>query len=263
MRVPRHKLTRYQRSSPDSLLKVGLAVVGMMLITDIIVVHFFPQIETALSLPAINADATASARSAMPKSSLILDQQRTLAQDTFLRVNQISWGIASDGQLWQADAKSSSNFAIVNHAGQVSKADGVYDAILGPTITNAEVVFNGSLSRFGPSTLGALLRWKDANNLYKVYLDGSYLILLKDVAGIVTVLKSVIFAAQGGESYTFHFRVQGTFLSANVWPTNSPEPANWMVTATDTSLFSGYGGLRVVLRTGITALITSFMESKL
>lgn len=263
MRAHRRKLPRNRHISPNTLLKVGLALLGMMLITDIIVVHFFPQIEAALSLPAINAGATASARSGMPKSSLRLDQQLTLAQDTFLRVNQTSWGIASDGQLWQADAKSSSSFAIVNHVGQVSKADGIYDAILGPTITNAEVVFSGSLSRFGSSTLGAVLRWKDVNNLYKVYLDGSHLILLKDVAGIVTVLKSVLFAAQGGKLYTFHFRAQGSFLSANVWPTNSPEPANWMVATTDASLSSGYGGLRMVLRNGITALITSFTESKL
>ena len=262
MRAHRHKLTRFKHISPNTL-KVGLALLGMILITDIIVVHFFPQIETALSLPAINAGASASAGSAMPKSSLTLNQQLTLAQDTFLRVNQTSWGIASDGQLWQADAKSSSSFAVVNHTGQVSNADGIYDAILGPTITNAEVIFSGSLSRFGSSTLGALLRWKDANNLYKAYLDGSHFILLKDVAGIVTVLKSILFPAQGGKSYTFHFRAQNSFLSANVWPTNSPEPANWMVTATDTSLPAGYGGLRVALRNGITAMITSFTESKL
>jgi hypothetical protein len=253
MRAHRRKLPRNRHISSNTLLKVGLALLGMMLITDIIVVHFFPQIEAALSLPAINAGATASARSGMPKSSLRLDQQLTLAQDTFLRVNQTSWGIASDGQLWQADAQSSSSFAIVNHVGQVSKADGIYDAILGPTITNAEVVFSGSLSRFGSSTLGAVLRWKDANNL----------ILLKDVAGIVTVLKNVLFPVQGGKLYTFHFRAQGSFLSANVWPTNSPEPANWMVATTDASLSSGYGGLRMVLRNGITALITSFTESKL
>jgi hypothetical protein len=263
MRVPHRKSTRHRHTSPHTLLKVGLALLGMMLIPDIIAVHFFPQIEAALSLPAINAGNTAPAQSTMPKSSLTLDQQLTLAQDTFSRVNQTSWCIASDGQLWQAAAQSSSSFAIVNHAGQVSQADGIYDAILGPIITNAEVVFSGSLSRFGASTLGALLRWKDANNLYKVYIDGSHLILLKDVTGIVTVLKSVIFPAQGGQSYTFHFRVRGTFLSANVWPTHSPEPANWLVTTTDTSLSSGYGGLRMVLRNGITALITSFTESKL
>src|SRR5258707_10748022 len=153
MRAHRRKLPRNRHISPNTLLKIGLPLLGMMLITDIIVVHFFPQIEAALSLPAINADATASARSTMPKSSLALDQQLTLAQDAFLRVNQISWGIASDGQLWQADAKSSSNFAIVNHVGQVSKADGIFDAILGPTIAKAEVVFPGALSPLVPSTL--------------------------------------------------------------------------------------------------------------
>jgi len=69
--------------------------------------------------------------------------------------------------------------------------------------------------------------------------------------------------AQEGQLYTFRFRVLGSLLSAKVWPANAPEPANWIVTTTDTSLSSGYGGLRVVLRNGITATITSFTESKL
>ncbi len=262
MRTHRRKRTRYRHTSQHAL-KVGLALLGLMLLSDSITTHFFTQIEAALSLSAIHASSTIPAQPAMPASSLTLAQQPTLAQDTFSRTNQTFWGIASDGQRWQADAMSSPDFAIVNHAGQIANGNGIYDAILGPRITNAEVVFSGSLSRFRPSTLGALLRWTDAKNLYKAYLDGAHLILLRDVAGIVTMLKSVAFVAQEGQLYNFHFRVLGSLLSAKAWPTNAPEPANWMVTTTDTSLSSGYGGLRVVLRNGITATITSFTESKL
>lgn len=262
MRTHRRKRTLYRHTSQRAL-KVGLALLGLMLLSDSITAHFFTQIEAALSLSAIHAGSTIPVQPAMPTSSLPLAQQLTLAQDTFSRANQTFWGIASDGQRWQADAMSSPGFAIVNRAGQVANGNGIYDAILGPRITNAEVVFSGSLSRFGPSTLGALLRWTDAKNLYKAYLDGTHLILLRDVAGIVTMLKSVAFVAQEGQLYTFHFRVLGSLLSAKVWPTNAPEPANWMVTTTDTSLSSGYGGLRVVLRNGIAATITSFTESKL
>jgi hypothetical protein len=262
MRAHHHKLAQDRHSAPHAL-KVGLALLGLMLLSDIISIHFFQQIEVALNLPTIHTGATASVQSAKPTGLLNLAPQHIIAQDRFLRVNQSSWGIASDGQGWQADALTSSSFAIVNHTGQVANGNGIYDAILGPRITNAEMIFSGSLSRFGPSTFGALLHWTDAHNLYKAYLDGSHLILLKDVAGVVSVLKSVMFAAQEGKAYTFHFRVLGSFLAANVWPANSPEPTNWMVTATDTSLSSGYAGIRVVLRNGITALITSFSESKL
>jgi hypothetical protein len=262
MQAHHHKLSRHRYTTPHAL-KVGLALLGLMLLSDIISIHFFPQIEAALNLSAIHTEATASVQSAKSTSLLNLAPQRITAQDTFLRDNQSFWGIASDGQRWLADALTSSSFAIVNHTGQVTNGNGIYDAILGPRINNAEIVFSGSLSSFRTSTLGALLRWTDASNLYKVYLDGSHLILLKDVAGVVSVLKSVMFAAQAGQLYTFHFRVLGSFLAANVWPVNSPEPANWMITATDTSLSSGYGGIRVVLRNGITATITSFSESKL
>src|SRR5256714_5120569 len=261
MRTHRRKRTRSRHTSQHAL-KVGLALLGLMLLSDSITAHFFTQIEAALSLSAIHAGSTISVQPARPTSSLTLAQP-TLAQDTFSRANQTFWGIASDGQRWQADAMSSPGFAIVNHAGQVANGNGIYDAILGPRITNAEVVCSGSLSRFGPSTLGALLRWTDAKNLYKAYLDGAHLILLRDVTGIVTMLKSVAFVAQEGQLYTFRFLVLGSLLSAKVWPANAPEPANWMVTTTDTSLSSGYGGLRVVLRNGITATITSFTESKL
>ena len=261
MRTHRRKRTRSRHTSQHAF-KVGLALLGLMLLSDSITAHFFTQIEAALSLSAIHTGSTIPVQPAMPTSSLTLAQP-TLAQDTFSHANQTFWGIASDGQRWQADAMSSPGFAIVNHAGQVANGNGIYDAILGPHITNAEVVFSGSLSRFGPSTLGALLRWTDAKNLYKAYLDGAHLILLRDETGIVTMLKSVAFVAQEGQLYTFRFRVLGSLLSAKVWPANAPEPANWMVTTIDTSLSSGYGGLRVVLRNGITATITSFTESKL
>lgn len=262
MRIHRRKRTRHRHTS-QYILKVGLALLGLMLLSDSITAHFFAQIEAALSLSAIHVGNTIPAQSTKPTGPLTLTQQPALAQDTFSRANQTFWGIASDGQRWQADAMSSPGFAIVNHAGQVANSNGIYDAILGPRITNAEVAFSGSVSRFGPSTLGALLRWTSAKNLYKAYLDGAHLILLKDVGGIVTTLKSVAFVAQESQLYTFHFRVLGSLLSAKVWPTNDPEPANWMVTTTDTSLSSGYGGLRVVLENGITATITSFTESKL
>ncbi|HJT55492.1 MAG TPA: hypothetical protein VJ761_03275 [Ktedonobacteraceae bacterium] len=258
-----HRKRATHRRIPPLTLKIGLALLGVILLSDIVALHFFTQIETTLTLPTTHAGATFPAGSATPTRSLTLDQQGTLAQDTFLRANQNSWGIATDGQRWQADAGSSPSFAIANRMGRVANGNGIYDAILGPRISDAEIAFTGSMSRFGQSTLGAVLRWTDVNNLYKAFLNGSQLILLKDVAGNVTILKSVAFPAQAGASYTFQFRVLGASLAARAWLANAPQPANWQVAATDTSLSSGYGGIRVVLQNGITAQITSFTESKL
>ena len=130
--------------------------------------------------------------------------------------------------------------------------------MLGPVATNAEVIFSGSMSSFNNANLGAVLRWTDTNNLYKAYISGSSLVIQKKVKGSYTTLKSVSFAAATGTSYSIDFSVVGTTLSANAWKTGTSEPTGWMATATDSSLVSGYCGLRIQVQSGITATVTSF-----
>jgi hypothetical protein len=102
-----------------------------------------------------------------------------------------------------------------------------------------------------------VLRWTDGNNWYKAYIDGQNLVLQKKVAGTTTVVGTVPFAAAAGTAYTIHFRVVGSTLTANVWAASGPEPSGWMITVTDTSLTSGYCGLRILTQSG-TATITAF-----
>ena len=270
MRAQYYRLSRYRRISPRTA-RIGLLILGLILLVDILAARFSAEIQAALTLPAAHPRLVAPTRAApptqlpavTPTSSLVLPAKGILAQDTFRRANREFWGIASDGQAWGADAKSSQSFAVVHHAGQVTNGNGVYDAILGPRAANVEVVFSGSLTRYASSSLGAVLRWTDANNLYKVFLGGGQLILLKKVAGVVTVLKTVPFPAQDGMAYTLRFRVIGSRLLARAWPTAQAEPSTWMIMVTDTDLVSGYGGLRMVMQSGTTAVITSFMESGL
>jgi len=181
-----------------------------------------------------------------------------LAHDTFQRVNQQHWGQASDGQTWGADANTSSVFSISNNAGQLSNGGSVYNAVLGQVATNAEVIFSGSMSSFTNANLGAILRWTDKNNWYKVYINGNSLVIQKKVNGTYTTLKAVPFAATAGTSYSIDFSVVGTTLSANAWLTGASEPTGWMATVTDSSLVSGNCGLRIQLQSGISATITSF-----
>jgi len=182
----------------------------------------------------------------------------TLAQDTFKRANQQHWGQASDGLTWGADANSSSVFSINNNTGQLSNGGSVYNAVLGPIATDAEVVFSGSMSSFNNANMGAVLRWTDQYNWYKAYVNGSSLVIQKKVSGTYTTLKTVPFVATAGTSYSIDFRVVGTTLSANAWLTGTSEPSGWMATVTDSSLASGYCGLRIQLQSGISATITSF-----
>src|SRR6266567_7970520 len=187
----------------------------------------------------------------------------TLGTDTFQRPNQAHWGTASDGQTWGGDANTQSVFSISGNAGVVSNTgSSSYSAVLGPKASNAEVYATGSLSSFSSSNFGDVLRWTDGNNWYKAFIDGSSLILQKKVSGVTTMLASVPFAASGGSSYTLHFRVVGSTLSANVWAASGSEPSGWMVTASDSSFTSGYCGLRFLTQSG-TATVTSFQAKSL
>ena len=129
--------------------------------------------------------------------------------------------------------------------------------MLGPTATKAEVYATASLSSFSSSNFGAVLRWTDGNNWYKAFIDGTSLILQKKVNGVTTILASVPFSATAGTSYTIHFRVVGSTLTANVWATSGSEPSGWMVTASDSTFTSGYCGMRFLTQGG-TATVTSF-----
>lgn len=276
MRTDHFRLFGNRRVSPRTA-RIGLLLLGFVLLIDILAVRFSTEIQASLSLPAIKIRLAVPTHMVIPTriatattssvptstSALTLPAIDILAQDTFQRPNQAFWGISSDGQAWTADAKNSPGFAIVNHTGRVTNGNGVYDAILGKSAANSEVEFSGSLTSYTSSSLGALLRWTDANNLYKAFLGGGQLILLKKVAGVVTVLKTVPFPSKDGASYTFRFRAVGQLLLAKVWPTTQAEPQTWMLMVTDKDLQSGYDGIRLVVQAGTTATITSFMETGL
>lgn len=184
-----------------------------------------------------------------------------LAQDTFQRPNQAHWGTASDGLTWGGDANTASPFSIVNNTGQVAGGATSYSATLGSAVTNAGIVFTGSMSSYNSSNLGGVLHWTDRSNWYKAYINGTSLVVQKNVNGSTTILGSVPFTATPGTSYTVHFQVVGTTLSARVWSTGTTEPTTWMILVTDTSFASGFCGLRMLAQGGITASYTSFLAT--
>jgi hypothetical protein len=186
-----------------------------------------------------------------------------LAHDTFQRPDQAYWGKASDGHMWGGDANSSQSFSIVGHSGQIANGYNNYNAVLGPAVTNAQVLFSGSINSFQYTNIGAALRWTDANNWYKAYIDGTNLVIQKKVNGSTTILSQTPFTAQAGISYTLRFSVIGSTLSAKVWRTGSPEPDYWMAIAMDNTFSSGYCGLRILIQSGTRSQITAFTAYKL
>lgn len=184
-----------------------------------------------------------------------------ISQDTFQRPNQVHWGTASDGDAWLGSAKSLSAFSIVNNTGQVSNGSGTYYSTLGPTATDAEVLFSGSQSSFSKTNLGAVVRWTDAKDWYKAYFDGSKLVVSKKVNGTGTVLGTAPFPATAGTSYTLRFRAAGSTLYAKIWQTGSTEPVNWTLTLSDSSLISGFCGLSMLVVSTVTDNVTSFQAT--
>jgi streptogramin lyase len=198
----------------------------------------------------------------MPTPTVTPSPVTTLAQDTFQRANQVYWGTASGGQVWRGAANTQSSFSINNNMGQVSNGSGQYNTLLGPTSTDAEVLFSGSLSSFTKSNLGAVLRWSDSKNWYKASINGTTLMIQKKVNGTLTLLSKTAFAATAGTSYTLRFRVVGSTLYAKVWQTANTEPASWMITVADSSLLSGRCGLHLQVQSSVTADISSFLAIK-
>lgn len=182
-----------------------------------------------------------------------------IGTDTFRHGNQSLWGMASDGQYWGGDANVMTMFSMSGGAGLVTNTGGAsYSAVLGPRQINAEVYLTGSLSVFNNTNFGGVLRWIDGNNWYKALIDGTNLVIQRKIGGMTAILATVPFAAAAGASYSIHFRVVGTTLTANAWPSTGTEPTGWMVTATDSYLTSGYCGMRFLTQNG-TATVTSFV----
>ncbi len=243
---------------------IGLTILGILLAGGVLSSFYVHSIEAALSIPSKVKGISTAVSTPVAKAPSVVATTVTaniLAQDTFQRVDQVSWGTSSDGHPWGADAKNRNVFSIAGKAGQVANGQGTFDATIDPIITDAEVEFSGSMSQFAQSNLGAVLRWNDENDGYKSYIDGKNLVVLKRVGGMATRLGAIPFTARAGALYTLRFRVVGTSLSARVWQTGNAEPTNWLVTVTDNTFQNGYGGLRLLLENGTVATITTFKET--
>jgi hypothetical protein len=262
--------------------RVFVVIVGaLIVILGLISGLFVGSMQRALMLPTMqqvtSARAAPGPTAPLPSTPTVrpdvpaMAPTNILAQDTFQRQqDQPFWGKASDGHLWLGDANRNPVFSIVGGMGQIanSPGQGTFNALLGPRLdpmkANVEVLVRGSLNHFAPggaTNLGAVVRWNDGDNWYKALIDGTHLTILKRVGGQTTTLASIPFQAQDGQFYMLRFRAVGATLFARAWQAGTPEPANWMLMASDTSLDSGYGGIRVLVQNNTIVTITSFVET--
>jgi hypothetical protein len=246
-------------------LLLGLIIVGL------IAGLFAGSIQKALSAPMLQmlgGTGNAAPRAVVPAvpqpkqpgAVVATPVVNTLAQDTFQRQNQQLWGTASDGRTWQGDANKANAFSIAHGAGQIANTQGTLNALLGLPGTDMEVMVSGSLNQFnkGQVNLGTVLRWTDDNDWYKLLIDGMHISILKRANGVTTTLATMPFQAQGGTMYSLRFRVIGAMLFARAWQVGSPEPQNWILNVTDTTLTMGQAGVRVLMQNESVVSITAF-----
>ncbi len=263
-RLRRSLLRRYRLFAPR-LFRRGLWLLALLLLCDGIAALCFPQLQAALSLNAPPGQPQNGARSLVVTPMETGPGTRTLATDTFRRADQLYWGTASDGHPWQADANHLRYFAILDGAGVIHAPDQpqTCTALLGPSVANVEITVSASLSRFGPSVLGVVLRWSDAGDFYLLYLDGQNLGLARAMDGMLTPLQVVAFPARAGALYTFRFRAVGARLFAMVWPTGQPALSDWQISLSDDALNSGQAGIRVFTQKSAQVKVTAFTEVEL
>jgi streptogramin lyase len=185
----------------------------------------------------------------------------SIAQDTFVRPNQANWGTSSDGHAWGADAATNTAFSIANNAGMATNPGGVLTGTLGAVTGDMQVVATGSVNTFSGSDYGVVARYTDPSDWYKAYIDGTNLVIRRNVSGTNLVLAAVPFPASGGASYTVKFQAFGNWLLAKAWSASSAEPASWMISIQDSTFSSGYAGVQVYGSSTIT--YTSFAANNL
>jgi PKD repeat protein len=173
-----------------------------------------------------------------------------LATDTFERSTTGGFGSAETGGAWTVNG-SAANASVAAGKGVLafSKAGSGLNAFL-PAVssTRSNAVVNFSLDKLDNGAgqyVSLAARQVSAGNDYrgkvKVAANGALTLYLgKTVGGAETTLKSVAIAGAYVPGSEYSLRVQAvgsstTTVGVKLWPAAQPEPANWQLTADDTT----------------------------
>jgi streptogramin lyase len=184
-------------------------------------------------------------------------------EDNFTRANQTGWGTSTNSSgvanvTWGMDGDGSmSNVTITNNAG-VYAYPGAINTI--GVASAGATAYNGgdALVRFSVSAVGHVTPYVSLNDCpdkscyygARVHTSQNVLELARRLGGSTAVLTSIPFTPSANTVYWLRLDVSvgvgSDVLSAKIWADGTPEPASWMVAATDlTPLapnFAGTGG---------------------
>ncbi|QBD83158.1 hypothetical protein EPA93_47245 [Ktedonosporobacter rubrisoli] len=248
----------------------------ILVVSGLVAGIFAGSIERMLTLPMMQRStgnaktpqvghSSPPAATQSPKDTMVATTSTmVLAQDTFKRADQSLWGTASDGRAWNGDANTFPHiFSVKGMGGLIAHGQGTFNAVLGSATNNEDVLVNGTVNHFdGEVNLGIVLRWTNANNWYKAYIDGTHLTVIRSVQGVIQQLESVPFQASNNVAYMLRFRAVGAALYVRVWPAGTTEPQNWTLVTMDTALTTGQVGIRVLVRATTIVNIASFSATQ-
>lgn len=181
---------------------------------------------------------------------------------TIAPVPGTNWGTADTGQTWNLGNTTAGFGAWVNNGvgvvRSVTPAGRIMEQVTDPVtgLTDGDITWSAIFSA-PRDTMDQAVEWgvglrsADFNNMYESNvrfrpLANNYAVELrigKFVADSYTQLGTTGTVGTWTPGIPWHarFRVQGTSLSAKIWPDGSIEPTNWSLFVTDTSLVAGTG----------------------
>ncbi len=185
-----------------------------------------------------------------------------LATDTFIRVNQSGWGIASDGETW-AYIDGSQASSIVSDAGQITRGTGSALFVLGSkTAAAVDLKIRAYITGAAGDRMGVLARLQNTTTYYRMAWEGGgNLKIEKSLADTVTTLASSAYSVTSLQYYWIRAQIydvaSGTQINAKIWQDGTTEPSSWTVTTTDINPLTGAGQFGVYLFTGSSSNVVS------
>lgn len=166
---------------------------------------------------------------------------RTWAADTFDRSVSGGWGAADVGGAWAVTGGSAASLSVQNGQGRASLARSQTRIMTLPGVTTDTVDITVDLAAAQASTGGASHSTVIARQVGNTHYG---LIVRFEAAGVLrlylvrdnTALGTRVTTWSPGQPITVRIAATGTSptqLTAKAWPTGTPEPATWQMTATD------------------------------
>jgi len=167
--------------------------------------------------------------------------------DKFGRTESNGWGTADSGQTW-ATTGTAADFSVTGGYGAISPSAVNSARLALITAPSADIdvyvdITTATIPTGGPIFAGPVIRTVDNSNFYNLrleYTTSSTVIatLQKRVSGSGTQLATytVPVTHAGGTFLRTRFQVTGSTVRARVWERTTPEPGDWNLSASDTSI---------------------------